>query len=225
MMSKSGAGPRMLIALAALLCAGCPAKRPGSTKVFAGRATSKPSSRPSAKPNAPFAPFANRGKKPAVAGESGVERALNLEGHTSLAQMKADALRLHAGPERGRYEQAYRMTFCNDKSKRDPQTAMQLYKQILQEHPEFAPAYRGVAYLFVDNGFQLDKAVEWYKRSVETDANYALGHYGLAFMLPAMGRADEGFGHFQKAMALGLGDERGLKKRFYANMNEGIRTH
>lgn len=203
-----------------LLIAGCPAKRPGTTAVFKNR-PKRPTSKPTG--GAPFAPFANRNKGAAPT-EKDAERPLALAGHNSVKSMLAEASRLPEG-DRSTYIEAYRMTFSVDKTKRDGRTAMQHYQSLLEKHPNFAPAWRGIGYLYVDNGMQFQPAVESYKRAVAVDDSYGLAHYGLAFLLGAMRKTDEGYQHFLKAMATGLEDERSLKSKFYKDMNEGIRTH
>lgn len=225
MIHASSAQPKQQLWLLASLCAtvlcfsGCPDKRPGTTAIFANQ--KKATSRPTSRPNAPFAPFA--GKKKSGAVEQGVDMPLNMTGHTSVERLKAHLKALSAEDQAG-FERAYRLTFTLNKAKRNPQESRELLNKILAKYPKFGPAYRTMGYTYVDDGFQTTKAVQWYEQSVQADPNYALGHYGLAFMLPMMNRLEEGYDHFVKAMKLGLDDERNLKAQFYKQFG-GISSH
>lgn len=201
---------------------GCPEKRPGTTAVFANR-PARPTSRPAGGSGAPFAPFANGGGA-TTPSEKGVERALPMTGHNSVTQMKVELAGLPEA-DRAAYEQAYRLTFASNKDQRSPGQARQLFSQLIDKHPKFGPAYRGVAYTYVDDGFQVQQAIAWYEKGVAADPDYGLAHYGLAFMLGAFNETQRGYEHFQQAMKLGVEDERNLKSKFYASMGEGIRTH
>lgn len=208
----------------ALASAGCPDKRPGTTTVFENL---PPKSRPAAQGPArgPFqrGPFQSGGASNAAV-EENVPMPLRLEGHNSVASMNKEKTRLHDG-EQQKFELAYRLTYSEDKSKRDYQEAQRLYREVLGHHSDFGPAYRGIAYTFVANGFQMEEAIQWYRKAVEADPSYGLAPYGLAFMLGGMNQIEEGYRHFQTAMKLGVKDERNLKTRFFKNFNEGIRTH
>jgi len=198
---------------------GCPQKRPGKTAVFQDStgATARPSSRPAA-------PFAGRpkGSKPS---ELGVEHPLALNGHNSLASMQAELTAISNTTLKEAYELAYRLTYSTDKSKRDSNRAMQLYQQVLSQMPKFAPAMRGVGYLYVDTGFRIGPAIEWYRKAIVANPSYGLAHYGLAFLLGGTGKQTEGYQYFQQAMKCGVKDERNLRTRFFKNLNKGIATH
>lgn len=174
--------------LLGLSMAGCPAKREGTTAVFANRAAQTANASSSAP--------------------------LNPTGHNSEAQLRDDLQKL---PEsaRGSYDAAYRLSLSTDRKQRNQKQARSIFMSLIEKYPSFAPAYRGIGYTFVDDGFQMAKAVEWYKKSVSKDRVYGLGHYGLAFLLPPNGRVDEGWAHFEAAMKLGIYDERNLKGKFY----------
>jgi Tfp pilus assembly protein PilF len=62
----------------------------------------------------------------------------------------------------------------------------------------------------------MPKATEYYEKAVAADPNYGEAHYALAFMLTQsdMARART---HFDKAMALGVPDERNLREQFFSN--------
>jgi tetratricopeptide (TPR) repeat protein len=210
--TKFVVGP-IVLALMSLSMAGCPAKRPGKTAVFANQ----PSPSSKSGKGAPFAPFMNKNKAK-VEVEKGAQLALNTTGHNSVAQMRSDMQKL---PEAARatYEEAYRLTFTVTRTNRDQRKARDLFRKLVSQFPKYGEAFRGVGYTYVDDGFQIGKAIDWYQKSVKADPNFGLGHYGLAFLLPPSGKTDEGWMHFVAAMKSGTNDERNLKDKFYKSFN------
>ena len=113
-----------------------------------------------------------------------------------------------------RFEEGFRACFTSTQADRDYRLAADSANEILAKIPNFAPAYRVLAYARLNTGFDMQGATELYEKAIAADPNYGEAHYALSFMLtqtdPARGRE-----HFQKAMALGIPDERDLGSRFY----------
>jgi tetratricopeptide (TPR) repeat protein len=161
---------------------------------------------------APFAPFAGGGG-PAKPAEQGAELALPLEGNNSKAQLDRERALIADPTQAASFERAYRLTFAVDRSVRRPAEARELFLQLLQAKPGFAPAFRGVAYTWVDDGFQLEKAIAAYEQAIKADEGYGSAHYGLAFLL-AQTDPEQGKKHYRRAMELGVEDERNLGTKF-----------
>jgi hypothetical protein len=90
---------------------------------------------------------------------------------------------------------------------------------VLAASPNFAPAYRTLAYV----EFNLDPSnaelpLEHYGKAVELAPEYGEAHYAIAFMCAATGDRGRGVEHYKRAMALGVPDERGIGQRFYADL-------
>lgn len=136
---------------------------------------------------------------------------LQPKGHNSEEQL---ARELAALPDelRPSFEKAFRLTFCTDRGSRSPREARELLKPLIAAR--VAAAWRVQGYTFVDDGFQVDEAIKCYEQAIQCDETYGPAHYALAFMLgqqePQRGRT-----HFERAMALGVEDARGLKGKFY----------
>jgi hypothetical protein len=64
----------------------------------------------------------------------------------------------------------------------------------------------------------MEGATEWYRKAVALDPDYGEAHYALSFMLTQFDMA-EGRTHFERAMALGVPDERDLGGKFYPPMD------
>lgn len=132
-------------------------------------------------------------------------------GHNSADQLQGEAAQL---PEalRPAFEQAFVLVFHQDKAQRNIARARELLKPLLEAN--FAPAWRVQGYTYIDDGFQMEPAIECYQRAIAADEGYGMAHYALAFTLsqtdPAAGKR-----HFQRAMQLGVQDQRSLGQRFY----------
>jgi hypothetical protein len=150
---------------------------------------------------------------PAKPAEQGVALPLALEGHNSKAQLAREVAAVGDPALGEKFERAFRLTFTADKANRNVAEARALFQEVLAKKP-FAPAWRGIAYTWVADGFQIGPAIEAYKKAIEADETYGPAHYGLAFMLgqsdPVTGRK-----HFERALALGVEDERHLAEQFY----------
>ncbi len=87
-------------------------------------------------------------------------------------------------------------------------------EKVLAAKPDFAPAYRVLAYDHFNTGGGMAKSTELYEKAVAADPEYGEAHYALSFMLTQsdMTRART---HFEKAMALGIPDERNLREQFF----------
>lgn len=190
--------PLRALALALpLLLLGCPPRvKPGVTPILQ-----------------PIAPPGTPTTAPPAGAPSTLAGALPLQptGHNSEEQL---AREMAALPEelRPSYEKAFRLTFCTDRGSRSPREARELLKPLLEAR--VAPAWRVQGYTFVDDGFQVAEAIRCYEEAIKADETYGPAHYALAFMLgqqePQRGRT-----HFERAMALGVEDARGLKGKFY----------
>jgi len=114
------------------------------------------------------------------------------------------------------FEEGYRMTFTADAAKRNYPGAVKDLEQVIVLDPDYAEAYRALGYAKFNMGFDVNAAMENYTKAVELNPDYGEAHYALAFLY-AMGDRDKGKVHFEKAMELGVPDERNLGSRFYAN--------
>ena len=123
-----------------------------------------------------------------------------------IASLKDPAL--HA-----RFDDGFRRCFTSDQSARDYRGAADAMNEILAKVPNFAPALRVLAYTKLNTGDMMG-STELYRKAVEVDPTYGEAHYALAFMLTQMDPV-EGRKHFEKAMELGVPDERDLRTKFY----------
>src|SRR5262249_60200388 len=103
--------------------------------------------------------------------------------------------------------------FTSDQSARDYAGAAQAMNEVLGKVPDFAPAYRVLAYAKLNTG-DMQGSTEMYRKAVAADPNYGEAHYAPAVMLTQIDPV-EGRKHFEKAMQLGVPDERDLRSRFY----------
>lgn len=181
-----------LVAPLALLLLGCPPRvKPGQTPILQ-----------------PVPPAGTPTSRPAATAIVG----LPATGHNSAAQLHSEAAALEDAPLRAAFEQAYVLTFHQDKAQRDADRARALLRPLLERN--FAPAWRVQGYTYIDQGFQLEPAIECYERAVQADETYGPAHYALAFSLTQTSPED-GRRHFQRAMELGVEDQRNLRQRFY----------
>jgi hypothetical protein len=182
---------RLLLVPITLALLGCPPRvKPGTTPIL----------QPEPPPGTPLS-------QPAAGQVTG----LPPTGHNSAEQLQREAAQL---PEamRPAFEQAFVLVFHQDKGQRDIGRARELLKPLLDAN--FAPAWRVQGYTYIDDGFKTEPAIECYRRAIAADESYGMAHYALAFTLtqtdPAGGKR-----HFQRAMELGIQDQRSLGQRFY----------
>jgi hypothetical protein len=122
----------------------------------------------------------------------------------ALARVKGD-------DARKTFEEAFRLTFSADKSKRDVARAREEFEAVLKGQPDLAEAYRGLAYVAISSSFDAAKAEEYYGKALKLRPDYGEVHYALAFLF-AQGDPAKGKEHLKKALELGVPDEQGLKK-------------
>ncbi len=139
---------------------------------------------------------------------------LRLEGPNSLAEMRRDAGKLENEALVGYFEEGFRACFTENQSKRDYRQAAQAFQALLAVRPEFAPAWRGLGYARFNTGFDVGGAMEAYQKAVDLDPDYGEAHYAIAFMW-VMSDVERGRVHFERAMALGISDDRNLGSRFF----------
>jgi tetratricopeptide (TPR) repeat protein len=178
---------------------------PGSGKASAGDAaisTKQPVERPPGQ------------EAPAEPQETGVALPLKLEGIGSKAELDR-ALAKIADPElAASFELAFRKCFVTERRLRRYDEAMGAMATFTAAMPGFAPAYRVMAYARFNLSFDMPGATELYQKAVDADPNYGEAHYALAFML-TQSDLERGRRHFERAMELGVPDERSLREQFY----------
>lgn len=168
-----------------------------------------PSSAPEAPPmNAPF--MQNQVAGPV---EEGKVRPLKLKGLNSVEELNRGLAKLSHAESKQLFEDAFRMTFTTEQSSRNYAQAETKFKRVLENNSRSVESYRGLGYAMFNQG-QPDASLQYYLKAVEIDPNYGEAHYALALMY-AMQDLDKGRKHFQKAMQLGVPDERKLGEQFY----------
>ncbi len=146
--------------------------------------------------------------------ESGAEIPLKLTGIGSKDELDRALSQVEDGEIRALFERGFRQSFSHDRAQRDYAAAVPAMDQVLAKAPNFAPAYRVLAYAHFNLSFDMPKATGYYEKAVELDPNYGEAHYALAFMLTQSDMARARM-HFDKSMALGVPDERDLKTQFF----------
>ena len=195
-------------ALAALGCAKEPAPLPGAGASGTGDDAAQgslPSGHPPISSPAPMG-----GSAPEATGE----RPLKPDGIGSMVELNHCLAKIQDAAMKARFEEGFRACFTSNQGDRDYRIAADAANEILGKLPNFAPAYRMLAYARLNTGFDMQGATELYEKAIEADPDYGEAHYALSFMLtktdPERGRK-----HFEKAMELGIPDERDLRSRFY----------
>jgi hypothetical protein len=169
--------------------------------------------RPESAPQAPPPSMGSSGPN------DGHALALKTTGSNSAAELARDRPKLGDEAAATKFERAFRLTFAADASKRDYVEANRILQEVQASHPEFAPAYRTRGYaLFNINAMDPAPSLAEYEKAVALDSEYGEAHYAIAFMCAATGDLQKGVGHYRKAMALGVADERGIGQRFYADL-------
>jgi tetratricopeptide (TPR) repeat protein len=139
---------------------------------------------------------------------------LKLTGVNSIEELEKGEASAGSEEARAAYEAGYRKTFTADSQKRDYAGAVTDLEKAISVNPGFAHAYRALGYALFNQGFNVQAALENYRKAVDLDPNYGEAHYALAFMY-AMNDLDKGAVHFKKAMELGVPDERNLRDQYY----------
>jgi TPR repeat protein len=150
---------------------------------------------------------------PSAGGGAAGERTLKPAGIGSQAELDKVAAPLKDPAVRARFEDGFRRCFTSDQASRDYMGAAEAMNEILAKVPDFAPAYRVLAYAKLNTG-DMQASTDLYRKAVAADPNYGEAQYALAFMLTQIDPV-EGRKHFEKAMQLGVPDERDLRTKFY----------
>jgi tetratricopeptide (TPR) repeat protein len=146
--------------------------------------------------------------------EEGQALALKLEGIGSKKELDRALAKLPDTAARAHFEAGFRSCFVQDASLRDYTAALAAMEKVLEAVPDFAPAYRTMAYAKLNTGFDMDGATALYEKAIQADPDYGEAHYALSFMLTQFD-PERGRKHFDRAMELGVPDERNLRERFY----------
>jgi hypothetical protein len=112
------------------------------------------------------------------------------------------------------FEESFRLTFTSDQSRRDYVRARSGFEKVLEIAPQHAPSVRGLAYAEFNTTMNFERTIALYEQAVDLDPLYGEAHYALAFMLGSID-LERGRAHFDRALELGIEDERGLRDRFY----------
>lgn len=199
-------GPVLAVALTVAACQQEKAPLPGAQGGARAIDTHGPAQTPD--------PAASGMVAPHGAVEQGQTLALKLEGIGGKAELDHALAKLDDEDARGLFEMGYRQCFAVDPTKRDYPAVTAAMNSVLQRDPDYAPAYRVLAYAALNTGFDMQGATKYYEKAVELDPDYGEAHYALSFMLTQFD-IERGREHFKKAMELGVPDERNLGARFY----------
>lgn len=148
--------------------------------------------------------------------EQGVELPLVLEGSGSLTELKTRLAKVSDASLHPALEEGFRKVFTVARQARDNARATALLEP-LATHADKAVAAlaeRILGYVRINSGFDAEGAKVRYLKALELDPEYGEAHYALAFTL-AISDLGKGKEHFERAMALGVPDTRGLRAQFY----------
>ncbi|MBI3939895.1 MAG: tetratricopeptide repeat protein [Acidobacteria bacterium] len=198
-----------IIAFAALLIA-CGQKQ-GPEPIESAPAPQAGSPSASTQPAPVNAPFMQGQSADPI--EQGRSLPLRLSGLNSVEELNRGLARLQDAESRQLFEEAFRKTFTADQSGRNYSDAEAKFQQVLRKSEKSAEAYRGLGYALFNRG-QAEAALANYLKAIEISPDYGEAHYAVAFLY-AMGDTSKGKLHYQKAMQLGIPDERKLGERFY----------
>jgi hypothetical protein len=139
---------------------------------------------------------------------------LKLEGIGSKQELDRALTALDDDMVKAQFEMGFRSCFVTDRSLRNYAAAVPAMDGVLERVPNFAPAFRVLAYAHFSLSFDMVKSTELYEKAVEADPEYGEAHYALSFMLTQFD-LERGRRHFERAMDLGVPDERNLRGQFY----------
>jgi tetratricopeptide (TPR) repeat protein len=154
-------------------------------------------------------------RRAAAADERAQVRSLPLPaaGANSEANLRRSLDALPSEEARDRFESAYRLVFTTRKERRDPKRALEELQAVVEEAPRFAPAFRVAGYAYFSGG-DYPSSRTAYEAAVKLDPSYGDAHYALALVLamePPIGDALAAREHLNRALALGVKDDFGLK--------------
>jgi len=149
----------------------------------------------------------------AMAGPAG-GLALPASGPGSVTELSQALASLPDGSLRTLFDESFRLTFTTSRGRRDYARARAGFRRVLDEAPDHAPSFRGLAYVELNTTFDLAATAALYEKAVDVDPDYAEAHYALAFRL-AESDHERGAHHYARALELGLADDQGLGPRYY----------
>jgi hypothetical protein len=139
---------------------------------------------------------------------------LKLTGIGSKAELDRALAKIDDPAVKAQFEHGFRGCFTNDRSARAYADAVPAMESVLARMPDFAPAYRVLAYATFNLDFDMVGSTRYYEKAVAADPTYGEAHYALSFML-TQSDLERGRQHFERAMELGVPDERDLAGQFY----------
>jgi len=139
---------------------------------------------------------------------------LKLTGIGSKAELDRALAKIEDPVVKAQFEHGFRGCFVKDRGARAYADAVPAMESVLARMPDFAPAYRVLAYAVFNLNFDMVKSTEYYEKAVQADPEYGEAHYALAFML-SQSDLERGRAHFERSMELGVPDERDLAGQFY----------
>lgn len=150
------------------------------------------------------------------AAEQGVELPLVLEGSGSLTELKTRLAKVSDATLHPALEEGFRKVFTVQRQARDNARATALLEPLATNADKAVAAFaeRILGYVRINSGFDAEGAKTRYLKALELDPEYGEAHYALAFTL-AISDLGKGKEHFERAMALGVPDTRGLRGQFY----------
>lgn len=148
--------------------------------------------------------------------EQGVELPLVLEGSGSLTELKTRLAKVSDATLHPALEEGFRKVFTVQRQARDNARATALLEPLATNADKAVAslAERILGYVRINSGFDAEGAKTRYLKALELDPEYGEAHYALAFTL-AISDLGKGKEHFERAMALGVPDTRGLRAQFY----------
>lgn len=148
--------------------------------------------------------------------EQGVELPLVLEGSGSLTELKTRLAKISDATLHPALEEGFRKVFTVQRQARDNARATALLEPLATNTDKAVAAFaeRILGYVRINSGFDAEGAKTRYMKALELDPEYGEAHYALAFTL-AISDLGKGKEHFERAMALGVPDTRGLRAQFY----------
>lgn len=201
MLKRSIAASALLVAGAVLAAGGCGSRE----KAPLPGAESTPAAQPAHPQMAP---------PPAAEYETEGSLPLKLTGIGSKAELDRALGKIDDPAVKAQFEHGFRGCFVKDRALRAYADAVPAMEGVLARMPDFAPAYRVLAYATFNLNFDMAGATRYYEKAVAADPSYGEAHYALSFMLSQMDLA-KGREHFERAMELGVPDERNLAGQFY----------